>query len=146
MKNLIVISIVLLLFSCRAKKEYIHTTSIDTIRIEKIIKITPAQLNSIKIDSPCDSLGNLKPFNYTFTSDKVKTTLKATNDTIYLEQNIDSLLDIREKEVRKSIKTKDKLIIKYKTPRWIWYSVLLNILLLLYISKRFIPFLKLLPF
>jgi len=146
MKNLIVISIVLLLFSCRAKKEYIHTTSIDTIRIEKIIKITPAQLNSIKIDSPCDSLGNLKPFSYTFTSDKVKTTLKATNDTIYLEQNIDSLLDIREKEVRKSIKTKDKLIIKYKTPRWIWYSVLLNILLLLYISKRFIPFLKLLPF
>lgn len=147
MKKLPIILIILLLIGCKTKHTTTTSISKDSIYKKEILKIALPQLNEIVIDNPCDSLGNLKPFNYTFTSDKVKTTLKAINDTIYLEQNIDSLIDVRIEEYKSSHKSKDvvQVITKTRWPKFLWYSLLFNILALAYVFRKFIPFLKFIP-
>jgi len=135
-KTIVILVVLLIIFSCRAKKEYTNTVTNDTIKINSIIKITPKQLNSLVIDQPCDSLGNLKPFSYTFGSGKNKTTLKAKNDTIYLEQNNDSIINSWKEEYRSSFKSKDKLVIKEVKRPFNLYSIILNIILAAWIFRK----------
>ena len=144
MKNLLIIIglilLAILMTSCRSKKT---TTDIqrDTIYKSEIIRITPSQLNSLVIESICDSLGQLKPFNYTFGSGKTKTIIKTLDNKIYIEQNIDSIVNSRLKEYKSSLKDREVIITKYKTPKLAWYSYALNILFLLWTFKT--PLLKL---
>lgn len=138
--------IYILFVSCKAKVVHTETHTIDTIKVEKIIKIKPSQLNSIKIENVCDSLGKLKTFKYIFGSGKDKTVLKMVNNTVYLEQNIDSIKQETIKEYKSSIKDSESLTIKTKTPKWVWYSLLINLLLLIWIFRKFIPFFKFIPF
>jgi len=137
MKKINVILLVLLIISsCRAKKEYTNTVTNDTIKINSIVKITPQQLNSLVIDEPCDSLGNLKPFKYTFGSGENKTTLKAKNDTIYLEQNNDSIINSWKEEYKSSFKSEDKLVIKEVKRPFNLYSIILNVILAAWIFRK----------
>jgi hypothetical protein len=138
MRIFLIILLAFLLIGCKTKKNTVETHSTDTIRIEKIIKITPAQLNSLTIDSPCDSLGNLKPFSYSFGSDKNKTTVKTLKNTIYIEQNLDSLKSVWEKENKKSSFTSEKVEIIYKTPNWNWkiMAIMALIIALLLLLRR----------
>lgn len=149
MRIILIILLAFLLIGCRSKKNTIETHSTDTVRIEKIVKITPAQLNSLVIESPCDSLGNLKPFTYQFGSGNNKTTVKTLKNTIYISQNLDSIKQVWEKEQQKSSFTSDKMTPIYKTPDWNWKLIgaqaIIILLLLSYIFRRFIPFLKFLP-
>jgi len=117
--------IYILFVSCKAKVVHTETHTIDTIKVEKIIKIQTPQLNSIKIESVCDSVGALKQFKYTFTSDKVKVSLKTIKDTLYLTYNVDSIVDSRLNEFKSSYKSEKEVIIeKVKNP--------LNLKLLIY--------------
>ena len=117
--------IYILFVSCKAKVVNTETHTIDTIKVEKIIKIQTPQLNSIKIESVCDSVGALKQFKYTFTSDKVKVSLKTIKDTLYLTYNVDSIVDSRLNEFKSSYKSEKEVIIeKVKNP--------LNLKLLIY--------------
>jgi len=120
MRIFLIILIAFLLIGCKAKIVTIETHTTDTLRIEKIIKITPQQLNSLVIDSPCDSLGNLKPFIYSFGSKENKTTVKTLKNTIVIEQNIDSLKSVWEKEYKASTFKSEKVETIYKTPNWNW--------------------------
>lgn len=120
MKKILLILIAISLFSCKAKTITIETHTTDTLRVEKIIKITPAQINSLVIDNPCDSLGDLKPFNYSFGTGKNKMSLKAKNNTIYLEQNLDSIKSVWEKEYKAKTSTSEIVKEIYKTPVWVW--------------------------
>lgn len=120
MRIFLIILLAFLLIGCRAKKITLNTHSTDTIRIEKIIKITPAQLNRLTIESPCDSLGNLKPFNYSFGNGNNKTSLKSINNTIIVTQNLDSIKQVWEKEHQKTSFTSEKVETIYKTPNWNW--------------------------
>ena len=150
MKKVIVIILVLLIsslfYSCKSRKTVTEITKTDTIYKSEIIKITPAQLNTIKIESVCDSLGRLKSFNYTFTNGTIKTVLKTIKDTLYLESNVDSIVNSKVNEYKSSIKDSESLTIKTKTPKWVWYSLLINLLLLIWIFRKFIPFFKFIPF
>ena len=114
MKKVIVIILVLLIsslfYSCKSRKTVTEITKTDTIYKSEIIKITPSQLNTIKIESVCDSLGRLKSFNYTFTNGTIKTVLKTIKDTLYLESNVDSIVNSKVNEYKSSI-TKDKQVI-----------------------------------
>ena len=89
MKKIKFIALIILVYclfiSCKSKQITKTINSIDTIKVEKIIKIQTPQLNSIKIESVCDSVGALKQFKYTFTSDKVKVSLIYENDCLVLD-------------------------------------------------------------
>ena len=139
--KIIITIVVLMIFGCRSKKEYIETNTTDTIKVSKIVKITPKQLNSLVIDTPCDSLGNLKPFTYTFGSGKNKTVLKAKNDTIYLEQNNDSIINSWKEEYKSSFKSEDARVEIPVTPGWAWKLLIYSILATIWIFKK--PLLKL---
>ena len=138
MRILLIILLAFLLIGCKTKKNTVETHSTDTIRIEKIIKITPAQLNSLTIDNPCDSLGNLKPFSYSFVSGNNETTVKTLKNTIFIEQNLDSIKQVWEKENQKSSFTSEKLEIIYKTPNWNWkiMAIMALIIALLLLLRR----------
>lgn len=134
--KIIIILVSLSLFGCKAKKEYTNTVTNDTVKINSIVKITPSQLNNLVIDEPCDSLGNLKPFTYTFGSGNNKTVLKAKNDTIYLEQNNDSIINSWKEEYKSSFKSKDKLVIKEVKRPFNLYSIILNVILAAWIFRK----------
>jgi len=143
MRN-ILIFIMLALFayfltSCRAKS---YTTDIqkDSTSVNTVLKITPSQLNSLVIDEPCDSLGNIKPFFYTFKSGKAKTIVKTIHNKIYVEQNIDSIVDSEVTKYKSTLKDKNVRVEVPYIPRWAWYSITLNSLLLIWTFKK--PLLK----
>lgn len=146
MKNIIIILILHIFTGCAAKKVYIETHSTDTIYKKEIVRIALPAINSVYIDKPCDSLGNLIPFNHVIINDKVRTVIKTVNNTIVLEQNIDSIVDVRIEEYRSKVKTSKEVIIKYRIPKWCYYSLLITSLLLVFTFRKFIPILKLLPF
>jgi hypothetical protein len=129
MKKIKFIALIILVYclfiSCKSKQITKTINSIDTIKVEKIIKIQTPQLNSIKIESVCDSVGALKQFKYTFTSDKVKVSLKTIKDTLYLTYNVDSIVDSRLNEFKSSYKSEKEVVKeKVKNP--------LNLKLLIY--------------
>ncbi len=120
MKKTLLVLIAISLFGCKAKTITIETHTTDTLRVEKIVRIIPAQLNSLVIDSPCDSLGNLKPFMYSFGTNNNKLSIKAKNNTIYVTQDLDSVKSVWEKEYKAKTSTSEIVKIKYKTPVWVW--------------------------
>jgi len=150
MKNIIIILVFFNLFSCKTKKVYVETHSTDTIYKSNVVKLTPKRLNELVIYSPCDSLGNLKPFNYTLGSGNDKLIVKTIHNTIYIEQNLDSIKQSAVKEFQKSTKISEKIVEVDVIPKWIWkylaISLGLNILFILYLFRKRIPILKLLPF
>lgn len=141
MKKLIVV--LLLFVGCKSNIKTVETTKVDTVRVSKVIKIDKPQLNELIIENVCDSLGNLKIINYTSNSGKLKTSLKSDKNTLKLEVNLDSIKQVWEKEYKSSIlDVKEKeTIIKKVIPKWVWYSILINILLLVWIFRK--PLLRL---
>ena len=133
---LIICYVVITLAGCKAKRIEHTVYKTDTIKTSAVIKIRAPQLNKIEIERPCDSLGNLKPFKYTFGTGKNKTTLKAVNDTIYLEQNIDSIVNSKIDTYKSSNVKEKEIFIKYKNKKLMWYSIILNVLLLGWIFRK----------
>jgi len=125
-----------ILFGCKAKRVTHTIYKTDTIKEHSVLKIQTPQLNSIRIDEVCDSLGNLKPITHTFNSGKVKTVFKTVDNTIYLEQNIDSIIDSEINKYKSSITKEKEVLIKYKTPKWAWYSLIFSILATVWIFRK----------
>jgi len=134
--------IILLLFtSCTAKKIVTQTKEVivnDTIILTKDRIVTKAVNDTILIDSPCDSLGILKPFKQRLKTAQGQITIQSKNNVIEATINLDSIVQSIEKRYEsKTVDTKEKsdtLKVKYKTPVWLVlslvFSVLLNVLLL----------------
>ena len=131
--------LLLVVFSCKPSKVYIETHSTDTIYKKEILKITPASLNTIKVDDPCDDLGNLKPFNYEVETPSGSLNVKTEGNKIVVEEKKDSIINKETIDKSVSVDTSDRLEIKYRVPSWAWYSIIGNILLLAWVFKRFIP-------
>jgi len=127
--------ITLLLSSCKAK---VIKTNIqrDTIYKNKIVKITPPSVNEIKIENVCDSLGNLKEVKYITKQGKVRTIVKTLENTLYLQVDTDSIKDIAVSEYKSTLKDKKETIIKFRVPKWAWYSLLINAILLAWIFRK----------
>ena len=134
--------VILLLFtSCTAKKVITQTKEVivnDTIILTKDRIITKAVNDTILIESPCDSLGILKPFKQRLKTAQGQITIQSKNNVIEATINLDSIVQSIEKRYEsKTVDTKEKsdtLKVKYKTPVWLVlslvFSVLLNALLL----------------
>ena len=140
MKKVVIIILIILIsslfYSCKSKKTTTEIYKTDTIYKSEIIKITPARLNSLLIESVCDSLGKLKPFNYTFGTGNDKVSLKTINNTISLEVNYDSIKQSAINEYKSKTDINKKEIIKPYIPKWVWYSIILNVLFILWTFRK----------
>ena len=134
--------VILLLFtSCTAKKVITKSEKViinDTIILSKDRIVTKAVNDTILIESPCDSLGILKPFKQRLKTAQGQITIQSKNNVIEANINLDSIVQSIEKRYEsKTIDTKEKsdtLKVKYKTPIWLVlslvFSVIVNLLLL----------------
>ena len=131
----------LLFLSCAAKKTTKQTKEIvknDTIIITKDRYIFKAVRDSFLIESPCDTLGILKPFKQRLVTAQGNITIEGKNNTITAEINLDSIVQSIEKKYKstivKSTKKQAIEIVRYKTPLWLIvtaaFSVLLNFVLI----------------
>jgi len=131
----------LLFLSCAAKKTTKQTKEIvknDTIIITKDRYIFKAVRDSFLIESPCDTLGILKPFKQRLATAQGNITIEGKNNTITAKINLDSIVQIIEKKYKSTIvKSTEKQaieIVRYKTPLWLIvtaaFSVLLNFVLI----------------
>jgi hypothetical protein len=148
MKRLLFFLLIISLFSCKTKKIYLTESKTDTVRIEKVVKFTPSQLNELVISEPCDSLGQLKSFSYTLGSGNDKLIVKTIDNKIYIEQNLDSIKQIWEKELIKSKEISEKIVEIPTIPSYIYKiiitSLILNFILVIFTFRKRIPFLNLL--
>jgi hypothetical protein len=133
---LILMLFIWLMLGCKAKRIEHTVYKTDTIISNSIIKITEPRLTDLTIESPCDEFGNLKPFKYTFGTGTNKTTLKAVNDTIYLIQDIDSIVNSKIDTYKASSVKEKEIFIQYKNKKLMWYSIILNVLLLGWLFRK----------
>lgn len=134
--------VILLLFaSCTAKKITTQVKEVvvnDTIILTKDRIITKAVNDTILIESPCDSLGVLKPFKERLKTAQGQITIQSKNNVIEANINLDSIVQSIEKRYESkttdTIEKSDTLKVKYKTPIWLVlslvFSVIINLLLL----------------
>jgi hypothetical protein len=126
MKKLILFIILIASFSCATKKttvEYKEKILIDTVRVFKDRIISKMIIDTLTVEAPCDSLGNLKEFEKTIKTDIAEIVLSNSNGKIQARINIDSIQQVWEKEfkstVKKEVQLKEVKVTKFKIPLWI---------------------------
>jgi hypothetical protein len=122
-----------LLFSCVAKKtstEYKESIVKDTVykNIKEII--VERFTDTLTIEQPCDSLGNLRPFKKSIKVKQGTVNLTGLNNVITAEIDLQGYKNIWEKEFIKKYNSKTQIkeveIIKFKTPLWMWGIILIQ--------------------
>ena len=134
MNKTIILAIVLLTFTnCKPKKIYIENTKIerDSIYLTKTIKEVQRFTDTLTIEQPCDSLGNLIPFKQVISTKQGKVTIKNKNGNIDAQIDLKGYKDILEKEYQNKLKENSKVTEKtiYKTPFKYWVYLILSLLL-----------------
>lgn len=138
-------AIFILLISCGTRR--VTTTSkeiqtkIDTIVIEKNKTIVERFTDTLTIEKPCDSLGQLKSFQQSILVPQGKIDIFSVNGNIQAEIDLNAFESTIEKKWQKiyesRIKEDKEVIVKYKTPLWlIIYSVLITIICVLLFRIR----------
>ena len=120
------IILLLLLAGCASKKtitEYKDRIVNDTIIKTKTEILVERFTDTLTIEQPCDSLGNLKPFKQLISTKQGKVSLQGKNNVITAEIDLNGYKEIWEKEYKskldKNIIIKEKEVVKYKTPLWL---------------------------
>lgn len=136
MRKLIYLIFLFLFFSCGTKKttvEYQEKVIIDTLKIFKDRIISKAVIDTLVIESPCDTLGNLKDFEKVIRTEVVEVSLSNVKGNIEAAINIDSIQQVWEKEFKKTIKEnvkiKEIVIKKKKIPFSLILALILSITL-----------------
>ena len=142
MRKIIFILIISTIYGCVSKRVVTETKEIvkrDSIYIIKDRFITKQVNDTITIDKPCDSLGNLKSFDRVIKTNNVKITLKSVKGNIQATVNIDSIVNSRIVEFKQKYKSKVEVkeleIIRYRTPLWVWIVIALETLVILLLLK-----------
>ena len=120
------IILLLLLVGCASKKtitEYKDRVVNDTIIKTKTEILVERFTDTLTIEQPCDSLGNLKPFKQLISTKQGKISLQGKNNVITAEIDLNAYKEILEKEYKskldKNTIVKEKEVVKYKIPLWI---------------------------
>ena len=131
-----------LLTSCVAKKtttEYKEFIQKDSTHNSKETTVIQAVVDTLFIESPCDSLGNLKPFAYSLVLPQGRIDLSGINNTIQGKFDL--------KGYEKTVETKYKLMYEkrvseitkktviLKTPLWAYIAILLQSLIIFLLFK-----------
>ena len=145
MKKLIII--LLIVSSCNAKKssiEYKERIVKDTIIVNKERLVTQQIIDTLLVEKPCDSLGNLKEFDKEIRTEKAKVKLKSVEGNIEVSINLDSIVDQKIIEFKSTYKnntdTKEVEVIRYKYPLWLILTAVFSIVINLILLRRFLPF------
>ena len=142
MKFKIILLISLLFISCKSTKTTDTTIVKDSIRTSTQLNIIKGGVNLMRFESPCDSLGNLRPIFYNSSLGSLKTTIQSDKGSILIKQEQKPDTIYKEKLVYKDkLIYKDKLVEVEKRyiPKWVWYNLALSILLIGWTFRRFIP-------
>ena len=135
-----------LLFSCATKKVTTNKTIVeqttDTVMIEKIREVIKPVKETIYIENPCDSLGNLKDFERVVQSQHGKITIKNEGGKIKADINLDSIVAGIEREYKSKMQSKsettEKVVVKEKKPLWVYLLMVYSVMITaLYIKKLF---------
>ena len=146
MKKLTLLFTLLILSSCATKKVTTNKTIVeqttDTIMIEKIREVIKPVKETIYIENPCDSLGNLKDFERVVQSQHGKITIKNEGGKIKADINLDSIVAGIEREYKSKMQSKsettEKVVIKEKKPLWVYLLIVYSVMVTaLYIKKLF---------
>ena len=136
--------IFLLLFfftSCVAKKsttEYKELIVKDTVYKNVKETIVERFTDTLTVNSPCDSLGNLKPFTRSIKVSQGTVNLTGLNNVITAKIDLDGYKKRWEKEFvsryNSNKKAKEVEIVKFRYPLWLVLSligsIVLNVLLI----------------
>ena len=154
MKNVYLLIIIICLSSCVAKKtkiEYKERIQRDTISVfQDRIVIKPVN-DTLVVESPCDSLGNLKDFDKVIKTEIADIKLINDKGNIKVSVKIDSIVNERVEKFKKSFeKEVDQVeveIVKFRYPIWMILSIIgltgISILLVcLNIKNIQLPFFK----
>lgn len=146
MKKLTILFTLVLLSSCATKKVTTNKTiveqSTDTVMIEKIREVIKPVKETIYIENPCDSLGNLKDFERVVQSQHGKITIKNEGGKIKADINLDSIVAGIEREYKSKMQSKsevtEKVVVKEKKPLWVYLLIVYSVMVTaLYIKKLF---------
>jgi hypothetical protein len=140
--------IFLLLFffiSCNAKKvvtEYKDRIVKDTIIQTKTIKEVERFTDTLRIESPCDSLGNLRPFKQLIKTKQGNISLTGINNVITQEIDLKGYKDQLEQTYKTKYenftKNYNKETVKYKISFYHWLiHIICGLLIYILLRQRF---------
>ena len=125
-KKSILLILILIASSCVSKKtitEYKDRIVNDTIIKTKTEILVERFTDTLTIEQPCDSLGNLKPFKQLISTKQGKVSIQGKNNVITAEIDLNAYKKIWETEYKskldKNTIIKEKEVVKYKTPFWL---------------------------
>ena len=137
------IFLLIVLSGCKPQQQVIHTSSVqDTIISHKTDVVTLPTRSITIIKEPCkDSV--LQPINQTITSGGVTATITSNNGAIQIETSTPQINNTTSDSTTShaSVEIKEVTITKKVTPKWAWYSLMVNALLTLWLLRK--PILKL---
>ena len=120
------IILLLLLAGCASKKtitEYKDRIVNDTIIKTKTEILVERFTDTLTLQQPCDSLGNLKPFKQLVSTKQGKVSIQGKNNVITAEIDLNAYKKIWETEYKskldKNTDIKTKEVIRYRTPLWL---------------------------
>ena len=136
MKNklLLFITTLIILSGCVAKKtttEIKEVVKRDSIYIIKDRFITQKVVDTLVVESPCDSItGKLKDFEKEIRTPQAKITLKSVKGAIQVSVNIDSIVSSKVKEFKLNYKAEKEIkeveTVIFRTPLWVWLVMLIE--------------------
>jgi hypothetical protein len=111
----------------------------DSIYITNDRYITKQVNDTILIEQPCDTLGNLKDFDRQIRSGGVKVSLKSVNGNIKATVDIDSIVNSKITEFKQNYKSEVQIkeieIVRNRVPLWVYTTILLQSLIILLLFK-----------
>ena len=135
MRNKLCLILILLLGSCKPSKtitEYKETIKVDTFIREQIKTIYEPINDTLWLPSPCDSLGNLIPINFSNNIVKYKASKSGVSLIVNQKKRVDSSLVEKSKSQNTDVQIKYVEIIKEVIPLWIWITLIVLVLLVLF--------------
>lgn len=133
------ITIVMLLLGCKSKEKTVERTKqTDTLITKSMDYVSNPIQTTITIDEICDTLGNVRKFRQVESSGTNKANIYTKDNKL----NIDLLTGLSRFKTDTIYETKykdvyrDREIIRYKTPFWMWITIIglsLTVILLVYI-------------
>ena len=145
MKNKLLLFIItlIILSGCVAKKtttEIKEVVKRDSIYIIKDRFITQKVVDTLVVESPCDSItGKLKDFEKEIRTPQAKITLKSVKGAIQVSVNIDSIVSSKVKEFKLNYKAEKEIkeveTVIFRTPFWMWLVIIIEGLIIFLLLK-----------
>ena len=111
--------------------EFKEVVKLDSIYIVKDRFITKKVVDTLVVESPCDSVtGLLKDFEKEIRTSNSKVKLSSVKGTIQVTVNIDSIVNSKITEFKKNYKVEKEIkeveITEYKTPLYLWMLIIIE--------------------